>query len=249
MKSKKTKRVKVKKLKLSAFFGIVFCVLLIGFSVFIIYNKPIKHIKIIGTNLLSDLEIIEIANIKNYPPIYQISKSGTEKNISSLALVDNVRIRRKLNGILIIEIKENTPLFYNRSANKVILSNGKQTDITSKYLGIPTLVNYTQDTVYEKLIDGLAKIDYTIISLISEIEYFPFKSGDTIIDDTRFLLHMNDGNTVHINIINISKLNNYRELFASIEEGAWRIFLDSAADTVSIRPLNEDMRESNETEN
>ena len=48
-----------------------------------------------------------------------------------------------------------------------------------------------------------------MIEMISEIEYSPSKSGEIIIDDTRFLLRMNDGNQVYINLININFYNLY----------------------------------------
>jgi len=237
MKHGKINKIKKRKWKFGGILIVSIVLGLISFTIFTMYSMPIKHIKILGTNLLSDTEIIEVANIKEYPEIYKISTNKLKSNIQSLDLVDSVNIKKKLNGTLIIDIIESKVLFYNLSTDKVVLSNKSEVSNNSSYMGMPTVINHVRDTIYEKLIDGLNEIDYSIIALIGEIEYSPFMSEDTIIDDTRFLLRMNDGNQVYVNIINISKLNNYREIFASLEEGNWRIYLDSSSNNVSIEPI------------
>jgi hypothetical protein len=69
--------------------------------------------------------------------------------------------------------------------------------------------------------------------MISEIEYSPSKTalGETI-DDYRFLLRMNDTNTVYMNTVNVKKLNKYLEITSTIlntnNETSGILYLDSS---------------------
>ena len=115
----------------------------------------------------------------------------------------------------------------------MILSNAKEIDETDLD-GVPTLINYVPDTLYTRLIDTLKKIDVNVVQLISEIEYQPWKSNDVMIDETRFFLRMNDGNSVYVNLINMEKLNTYIEIYASLEGKQGILYLDSSSDKISF---------------
>ena len=52
--------------------------------------------------------------------------------------------------------------------------------------------------------------------MISEIEYDPDKLNDVVLDETRFLLRMNDGIKVYVNVYNLKKMNNYLEIYDAI---------------------------------
>ncbi len=85
-------------------------------------------------------------------------------------------------------------------------------------MGYPTLINFTPDTTLEELVKGLNKVNPNIIKMIDEIEYMPYKSATgEIIDENRFKLAMNDGNTVYIDTANIKRLNQYLEIYASLD--------------------------------
>lgn len=198
------------------FKGLIFIILLlyiIGMLLYTIFSMPLKNIYIKGTTLLSDNEIIEVAGIKNYPSMFKISTSSLKKKISTLDLVDSVKVTKKLNGKLYIEITENKPLFYNRNNERVVLSNALEVENSSIYKGIPTLINSVPKDIYQKFIESFKEINPDIISLINEIEYDPSVSNDITIDEYRFLLRMNDGNHVYVNVLNMKKLNDYLEIY------------------------------------
>ena len=90
------------------------------------------------------------------------------------------------------------------------------------------------DELYEKLINSFNKLDKNIIELISEIIYDPWKNGDVIIDETRFFLQMNDGNHVYTNTIHLDKLNNYIDIYATLEGKKGTLYLDSSSDKISF---------------
>ena len=185
--------------------------------------------------MISDLEIIEMAEIKDYPRIFSAKSFGIKNRLKKLDLVNDVKISRDFFGKLTINIDEANVLFYNKSNDKIVLSNKKEIDFNQNYLGVPTLINYVPNDIYNKLIEGLNYVDKDVLKMISEIEYSPFKTKDgDIIDDTRFLLRMNDTNLVYMNTINIKKMNKYIELasafLATNDESHGILYLDSAID-------------------
>lgn len=227
----KTKKVIKKKLKIS---GLLFLVVFIVAVIFIFYsviNLPIKHIHITGNEMVSDNDIINIANLKYYPPIYKLSKKELKESIMSLPLVKSVEIKKSIFGKLQIEIEEYKILFLNKSTNQLVLNNNKSIDNDYGYTRVPTLVNRVPDTIYSELVTGLSEIDYDILSSISEIEYSKATNKeDEVIDDKRFILRMNDGNTVVMNTVNIKRLNSYNTIYSSLSDELGTVYLDSIAE-------------------
>lgn len=186
-----------------------------------------QNIIISGNSYVSDLEIIEVASIKHYPPLFQIRSSDLKKKILTLDYVKDVSIRRNLIGQLFIEIEEEKPVFYNRDNAKFVFASGKE--ITTQDLqGFPVLINYVPNEIYERLIKEMEKTNTDVMKLISEIEYQPWVSDDVVIDDTRFFLRMNDGNSVYVNLINWEKLNNYMAIYSTLGTAHGFLQLDSS---------------------
>lgn len=226
MKTKKKKKVKLH-IKWKTLFLFFIVLSFLFFSFYYVMNLRIKNIFITGNVLLSDHDIIIAANIKNYPKMFKYSTRTLKKNISTLDLVHSVQIKKSLFGKLTIKIEEAKVLFYNRNNGSYVLSNGVEI-ANGDFPGVPFLVNIVPDTIYERLIKELAKINTEALAMISEIEYNQNKSGDVVIDDTRFLLRMNDGNQVYINLINIDRLNLYAVTYTAIPENVKGILeLDS----------------------
>ena len=217
---------------------LVIIMIIAGFGYYL-FNLKIRKIVITGTNLIKDNEIIQKANIKDYPLIYHLNLNKMAKRIKTIDLIANVKIDRNIFGDLKIHVEENRVLFFNQSQNAVILSNQKAVPDQNNYLGVPILVNYVPDKIYQGLIKGLVQVNSDILSQVSEIEYSPSKNEQgLVLDDARFLLTMNDGNIIYINIINILRLNKYLEIFASLENRKGTIQLDSSnSEVVSFIPF------------
>ena len=216
MKKKKRKKIKLH-LKWKSFF--IFLVVL-GFIIgilFYIYRLHVKNIYIDGNHFLSDYEIVVAAGIKDYPKMITLRKTTMEKQIKSLDLVEDVSVKRNLLGKVTIKIDEAIPLFYNRDQSIYVLSNGKKTN-EYPFTGVPFLVNYVPENIYNRLIKELGNVELSSLEMASEIEYQPSKSGETVIDDTRFLFRMNDGNQVYINLINIDRLDSYPLIYTILTE-------------------------------
>ncbi len=217
-----TKRIKKKKFNLLKF--IIFCLFIyLLFSIILyFFNKPIKNIIILNNYYLDDIEIIEKAKIENYPSFFKTLKSSIEKRIKKINLVKEVKVKKKFNYIVEIDVTEYKILYKLRSNNLYVLENGKSLDITEDIDGIPTLINYVTDEITEKLNDKFNKLDIDIIAKISEIEYTPNEY-----DEERFLLYMVDENEVYISLNKIDSLNKYFEIVKQLDGHKGILYLDS----------------------
>ncbi len=225
MKEKKTKT--KRKLRLHNFFRICFVLALFFVLGCYFYFLPIKNIVITGTNYITDNEIIDVAGIKNYPPLFQTSSRKLIQDIETLDFVSSVKIHKSVFGRLTIEVFEEKPLFYSRNSEKLIFASGKEI-ISQELKGVAVLVNYVPNEIYERLLKEMDATNSDVLKMISEIEYQPWMSDDVVIDDTRFFLRMNDGNVVYVNLINFEKLNNYMTIYSTLGENSGILQLDSS---------------------
>lgn len=221
------KKVKKRKLNIKGLILLLLVIYLVVILFYAFFTMPIKNIYIKNTSLLKDNEIIEVAGIKDYPSIFKVNTKNLIKSISTLDLVNSVSVEKKLNGKLIITIEEAKPLFYNRNTNKVVLSNKREVDNNSKYLGIPTLINYVPTDLLNDFIKAFSNIETDIIAMVNEIEYDPDISEEVVIDNNRFLLRMNDTNHVYVNVINMKRLNDYKNVLMTIKNQRGTLYLDS----------------------
>lgn len=212
-----TKKKVKKHLNIKGFLFLFLFLYLIGMLFYTFFTMPVENIYIKGTTLIKDNEIIEKGGLKNYPSLFSVSEKKLANKLQALELVKEVSIEKKLNGKLVINIVEEIPLYLNRSTNKVVLSSGKEVENNNaKYAGIPTLENVTTSETQKRFTEAFSKIDVDIIKMINEIEYDPDISEGITIDADRFLLRMNDGNLVYVNILNMDRLNNYKTIYAAL---------------------------------
>ncbi len=229
---KKVKR----KLNIKALLVILLLLYLIIMLIYYSFKMPIKNVNIKGNELLSREEITSVSKLKENSSLLLLNTYSLKKKIEKIPLVKSVSIKKKLNGVLEINIEEEKVLFFYLVNDLYVLTNNKEMNKDNTYLGIPTLINYTPTDILASLVKKLTNIDYDIIKLISEIEYSPDIKNDITIDEFRFILKMNDGNRVIINIANFNKLNSYKKLYATIDEGKLGTFyLDGARSNVLFR--------------
>lgn len=215
MSEKKVKR----KLNKKALLVIILTLYLLIMAFYYVFTLPIKNIVINGNNLVSEAIIIEAAEIKDYPNIFKISSSKIKKNVEALNFIASAEVKKSLNGTLTINITESKVLFYNVLNSSVVLDNLEEVLIDNPdIMGLPTLVNYVPSDIYTELISKMKIIPNDIISLISEIEYSPDIKDDVTINDSRFILRMNDGNQVYIDLVNFENLTKYKLIYSSLEE-------------------------------
>ena len=231
MKQKK----KHKKIRFKALIIFFLIIYLIVMTVYYVLQMPVKNIVINGNVLIKENEIIDVINIDEHTPVFKVNNHSLKKKIkNNLLLVNDCHIKKSIFGKITINIEESKLLFLNALENKIVLSNGNMIEEDNKYYGIPILVNYVPSDIIKPFIAGFSKIDSDIIAMISEIEYSPDTYNDTVIDDERFILRMNDGNKVYVNTVNIEKLNKYQTIYATVGSGGI-LYLDSSSKNYIFR--------------
>lgn len=198
--------------------------LLILFFAFILIkcllNSKIKNIYIYDNKLLSDQEIIELAKLEEYPSFLKTSSSSIKNKIIKSPVVEDVKIKKKFFNQVHIYIKEKVVLF--QTKDKKIVLNDKSELEYKEFIGVPILLNYIPDTIYNDFIKEMSNIKEKIRRQISEIEYSPNNY-----DEARFLLYMNDGNYVYLTLTKFDSLNYYNDVYATLGGKKGILYLDS----------------------
>ena len=216
----KRKNVKIKKRKLNikrTLFCLVFLFLFVQLIKSII-NIPIKNIYVFNNQILTDQEIIEIAEIQNYPPTLKNLSFLIESRLNKNVYIKDAKVSKKHFTEVNIEVSENYPIFINRISNKTILLDGSAVD---KIFPIPTLINIVPDTKYHLFVEKMGLLDREIISRISEIEYDP-----NDVESNRFLFYMNDGNYVYLTLDKFPSINSYVDIIKNFENKKGILYLD-----------------------
>lgn len=221
--SKKIKiKVKKRKVNFKKILLFILVIYIIFFLVYEIINLKIKNIYIIGNNILSDYEIMKIANIDDYPPFIKTFDGKIKKKLLANDYIENVKIERKFFNKLYITIEENNIIAILKSNNKIINDEGHYLDNIYEITDVPVLISNLDEDIFNKFYVAFDKVNKDVSLKISEIEYKP-----TNLDNLRFLLYMNDGNYVYITLDKIEKLNKYNEIYAELDGKKGILNLDS----------------------
>lgn len=214
MKNTKRKR----KIRFDRILIFLLIIILIILGIYFIFNLKLSNIYIINNNYLTDQQIIEIANIEDYPATFKNLSFQIEKKLKDDIYIKDAKVYKKGFTKVYIEVIENKPLFHYNDTNKTVLSDG--TSVSLKY-PVPTVLNYITDSYYEDFITELNRLDQDILNRISEIKFYP-----NDVDDNRFLLTMNDGNYVYVNISTFNKLNKYLSIMENLPDENGILYLD-----------------------
>lgn len=219
MKENKKEEIVVKrKFKFVKFLVVILILYIILFLGYKLFTAKIKNIFILNNNYLTDQEVIDESGLRNYPSFLLTTKYKIKKNLLKNSLIKEAKIKKKLWGIIYIEISEYEPLFIYQ--DKVILDNGTKID-NNDYI-LPILINDVNEEILTKFINKYKDIDKEIKMQISEIEYLP-----NDIDKERFLFTMNDGNYVYITIYKTLAINEYNKILPNLEGKKGILYLDS----------------------
>lgn len=227
--SKKKIKVKTKKRKLKVK-RIIICVLVIVLLVVLFYyvsRLPIRNIYVVGNNILSDKEIIDMAGISNYPSFISTSSNDIMNSLKKSIYIKEIEVRKKYfyNKLYIYTTEKKILCTYN---NKLLLEDGSEIENIYRITSYPILSSDITN-IKEKFISKFSQIDTAILIKISEIEYTP-----NDVDNERFTLKMNDGNLVYITLGKVEKINKYNSIYSSLEGKKGIIYLDSG-DYVEIK--------------
>lgn len=217
------KIVKKRKLRVGR---LLFILVILGGLFFGGYNfvkLPIENIIINGTKYLNDDYILELSNLKDYPSFMLTSSRKTIKKLEKSPYINSTKVKKKFFHKIVIEIKENKPLFYSEVDKKMVFSNKESIDVEDYSLfRVPRLLNYVPDTKYNSFIKNVNRVDEEILGMISDIEYVP-----NDLDKDRFLLYMDDGNMVYLTLTKFKMINYYNDVLAQLEGRKGILYLDN----------------------
>lgn len=197
----------------------LFFIIVIVFIILKLMFLKITNIYVSGNTYLTDQEIIELGKISNYPNALFTFSNFIESNIRKSDLVDSVDVKKKGFTKVYISVKENRPLFYDDIQKKTVLMDGKMLD---KVYNVPVLVNIIDKDVYSKFLSLFSNINSDVFSSISEIEYTP-----NVVDKELFLLTMNDGNYIYVNLNRFDSINKYFDMMVNFNNHKGILYLDS----------------------
>lgn len=220
MKKEEKKEVVKRKFKFTKALIVFLILYLFCFFVYKAFTFKITNIFILNNSYLTDQEVIDDANLRNYPSFMLTSKRKIKNNLLKNDMVKNVTVTKKLFGKIYIDITESIPLFYDENSNKTILENGKEID-TDKYI-ISSLKSSLDSDMLEKLVNKYIDVNDEVRLMISEIKYVP-----NDIDKERFILTMNDGNYVYVTLYKMSSINEYIKILTTLENKKGILYLDS----------------------
>ena len=216
----------VKKRKIKIVNILLLLVLFTGtfFSVYYFLQTPIKNILIKNTSYLNDDTILQWAKIKDYPNFFFTRTAQVEKDLEQSKYISKATLHKKWGFLFEIDIKENKPLFYDEVQKRFALEHNElvSEDSISHTFNVPRLINEVPKEQYKKLVEGMSIVKASIFSKISDIEYRP---NDYHKD--RFLLYMNDGNSVYVTLTKFKMINHYNEVLNQLDNHKGILYLDN----------------------
>jgi cell division septal protein FtsQ len=227
MSAKKVKvKVKKRKLKIKNIFITLIILTLLALIIIDIAKLPVKNIYIKGNNILTDKIIIDLADLEEYPPYINTFFTNIKKKLLKNDYIKDVSIKRTLSRKIYLEIEEYDPIFIYK--DKLVLSSTKSVDNVYNVDYTPYVINDI-DSIFDRFVTKMGKIDRDILLKISHIEYSPNE-----VDKERFLFYMVDGNYVYITLSKADKINKYNSILQKLENKKGIIYLDSG-DYVEIK--------------
>ncbi len=211
---KKKRKLKIGKILLTLLMLIILLLILSFLT-----DVKINNIIVKNNIIYSDWQIIKKAGLSSYPSALKTIPMNVQNKLEKDIYIKAAKVyKRGLNNV-VIEVKENLPLFYYLPKQKTILMDKTE---TSDNFSVPTVINYVPDKVYAKFLKAISSIDYSIIKRISEIKYDPNE-----VDNGRFFLTMNDGNQVYLTLNKFSKLDDYLDIIKEFNNKKGILYLDS----------------------
>ncbi len=218
-----TKIKKKKRLKLIPFLLFVLVITGTFFLVDVLLDTRIENIVIKGNKIVTDQQIIDEAGLSNYPSFYKTTSYNIKKALEKNSFIKEVKIKRNFYHVITIEVSEYKVLLKKETTGKLVLENMNEvtTDKEIPYT-VPRLVNDVPKDKYSKLLKNLLKVKKSVRSSISEFYYDPNE-----FDKDRFLLYMDDGNSVYLTLTKFRMINYYNDVLPQLDGKKGILYLDS----------------------
>ena len=218
-----TKIKKKKRLKLIPFLLFVLVIAATFFLVDVLLDTRVENIIIKGNKIVTDQQIIDEAGLSNYPSFYKTTSYNIKKALEKNSFIKEVKVKRSFYHVITIEVSEYKVLLKKETTGKLVLENMNEvtTDQEIPYT-VPRLVNDVPKNKYSKLLKNLLKVKRSVRSSISEFYYDPNE-----FDKDRFLIYMEDGNSVYLTLTKFRMINYYNDVLPQLDGKKGILYLDS----------------------
>ena len=179
---------KSKKIKIIKWITIIILLILaiILFMLSSIFN--IKQIVVVNNSKVSSEEIINLSKLSIDTNMFKMVNGTIRNNIKANAYIEDVSIKRNLNGTITLDVKERIPTYMLKLENEYVYINnqGYMLEISEKPLELPIITGYS--TPKEEIqagsrlnIEDLNKLD-DVIKIIEASKNTPLANLITEID-------------------------------------------------------------------
>lgn len=218
-----TKIKKKKRLKLIPFLLFVLVIAATFFLVDVLLDTRVENIIIKGNKIVTDQQIIDEAGLSNYPSFYKTTSYNIKKALEKNSFIKEVKVKRSFYHVITIEVSEYKVLLKKETTGKLVLENMNEVTTNQEIpYTVPRLVNDVPKNKYSKLLKNLLKVKRSVRSSISEFYYDPNE-----FDKDRFLLYMDDGNSVYLTLTKFRMINYYNDVLPQLDGKKGILYLDS----------------------
>lgn len=219
-KDKPKKRMWLKFVKL-LFVILILLTTIVIFMLSSIFN--IKEIKVVNNNKISTEEIINLSTLKIDNNMFKTTNKTIRNNIKTNAYIENVKIKRSINGIVTLDIIERKPTYMLKFANAYVYINnqGYMLEMSETPLELPTITGFKTPSEQIKEgnrleIEDLKKLE-DVIKIMNSVSDKTFSGTITNIDiedSTNYKLTLTSENK----IVNFGDTTNINVKLLKIEE-------------------------------
>ncbi len=211
---KKRKR----KLRKKRLFLLLLILVAISFACVKFIDVPIRSIIIKGNDILTDNEIIKESGLEDYPSYFGVFSIMVKNKLKKNKYISNVKVSKGLLNVKITVTEKKVLYIENETNQKVTLTDKIKDD---KVICAPYLMGSVPLKKQARFLKAMNKIDKDILCQMSQIKYDPNE-----IDSDRYLVYMNDGNSVYLTVNKFNKINKYNTILENIGKQNGILYLD-----------------------
>ncbi len=166
------------------------------------------------------IAILLVTGCGNSSNLLRENEESKENNKQEVEKVDD--------NLSKLEVKQ--VLFYKEIDKKYVLEDGEEVDTVPSDISPIVVINFIPDTIYSSFVEKMGEIDLEVRNKISQIKYDPSEY-----DDSRFMLYMVDGNYVYVTLTKFDAVNNYNEIYPTLNGKKGILYLDSGISFQEIK--------------
>jgi len=204
----------------------------------------IREIEVENNSKISQEEIIKLSTLEKDVNMFKYSNRTIRNNIKTNAYIEDVKIKRSLNGYITLTVTERKPTFMLKFANSYVYINnqGYILELSETPLELPTIIGYKTipDEIKEGnrlIVEDLEKLDdvIKIINSAKESSIFSMITSIDITDKNNYKIELASksktvqfGTATNINV----KLLKIQEVLENEEGVAGEIYFQDSERTI-----------------